>query len=265
MEKSTPLGLGLGSVLIFGTILLGDGWQTFVSPGSAAIVFGGTLAALLVAFSLEEVKGAVGGLRSVFSFREPELEGLVAEFTDLARLVRRDGLLALDRRLGETEDDLVRFGLEMAVDGVEPDEAAGLMQTRIGEAVAGPSFRVKFWNTAGIYAPAFGMVGTLIGLIQMLQNLSDPSAIGPAMAVAMITTFYGALFANLVCLPLANKQGGQVEALLRRYDLTREGVLGIIRGESPSLLEKRLRQYLDDPDGAAAGEPAEAVPLKQAA
>ena len=263
MEKSTPIGLVLGSVLIGGTILMGDGWMTFIDIPSMVIVFGGTLAALLVAFTLEQVKGAVGGFKSIFSFKTPEMGGLVAEFGELARLVRRDGLLALDRQLNETEDELMRFGLEMAVDGVDPREVDELMQARIDESVGGSFFMVKFWNTAGTYAPAFGMVGTLIGLIQMLQNLSDPSAIGPAMAVAMITTFYGAVFANLVCLPLASKQKEQAEALLKRYEITREGVLGIVRGDSPALIEKRLRQYLGGDAEAVVDEGA--VELKQAA
>ena len=264
MEKSTPIGLVGGFVLIFGTILMGDGWQTFLDPGSMLIVLGGTLAALLVAFTLEQVKGVPGGLKTLFAFTPPPLGELVDEFTELARVVRRDGLLALDRRLNETEDPLLRFGLEMAVDGIDANEVDDLMQTRIDETLAGAFFMVKFWNTAGTYAPAFGMVGTLIGLIQMLQNLNDPSAIGPAMAVAMITTFYGALFANLVCLPLGSKQNEQAEALLKSYDLTREGVLGIVRGESPTLLEKRLRQHL----GSEADTPeadAPPAPLKQAA
>ena len=262
MEKSTPLGLILGSVLIFGTILMGDGWQTFIDPGSIIIVLGGTLAALLAAFSMQQVLGVPGSLKAMFGFQKPQFQGLVAEFGDLARLVRRDGLLALDRRLEETEDDLMRFGLEMAVDGVDPREVNELMEARIDESMTGPFFLVKFFNTAGTYAPAFGMVGTLIGLIQMLQNLNDPAAIGPAMAVAMITTFYGAVFANLVFLPLASKQQVQADALLKRYDITREGVLGIVRGENPGLIEKRLRQYLDDPEAEIESTVA---PLKQAA
>lgn len=262
MEKSTPSGLVLGFALIFGTILLGDGWQTFVDVGSLVIVLGGTVAALLVAFTMQQIKGVPGGLKALFAFKAPDFGALVGEMADLSRVVRREGLLALDRRLAETEDELMRFGLEMAVDGVEPAEIDDLMQTRIDETLAGPNFLVKFYNTAGTYAPAFGMVGTLIGLIQMLQNLSDPSSIGPAMAVAMITTFYGALLANLVFLPLGSKQKEQAEALAKRAEIIRAGVLGIVRGESPALLERRLRQYLGDGQAAA---PDNVVPLKAAA
>ena len=256
MEKSTPIGLVVACVLIFGTILMGDGWQTFIDVPSILIVVGGTVAALLAAFTLEQVKGVPGGLKALFGYAPPSLDGLVAEFVELARLVRRDGLLALDRQLGETEDGLTRFGLEMAVDGIGPEEVDDLMQIRIDRDVAGALFLAKFFNTAGTYAPAFGMVGTLIGLIQMLQNLSDPSAIGPAMAVAMITTFYGAFLANAVFLPLANKQKEQAEVLIKQSDVTREGVLGLVRGDSPSLMERRLRQYVGGEGGEAEEPPA---------
>lgn len=256
MEKSTPIGLVAATVLIFGTILMGDGWQSFIDVPSLLIVLGGTFAALLAAFTLSQVKTVPGALKALFGYQDPELDGLVNEFTELARLVRREGLLALDRRLNETEDELVRFGLEMAVDGVAPDEINELMETRTEQAMAQPLFLAKFFNTAGTYAPAFGMVGTLIGLIQMLQNLSDPSAIGPAMAVAMITTFYGAFFANAVFLPLANKQKEQAETLLKAADVTREGVLGLVRGDSPALMERRLRQFVGGEAEASEAEPA---------
>lgn len=262
MEKSTPIGLVAACVLVFGTILMGDGWQSFIDIPSLVIVLGGTIAALLAAFTMDQVKGAPAAFKGLFGFQPPELGGLVDEFVELARLVRRDGLLALDRRLGETEDDLTRFGLEMAVDGIDPEEVDELMQVRIDEEMAKATFLTKFLNTAGTYAPAFGMVGTLIGLIQMLQNLSDPSAIGPAMAVAMITTFYGAFFANAVFLPLANKQKEQAELLLKKADITREGVLGLVRGDSPALIEKRLRQFVG---GEAGGDDAPAPDMKLAA
>ena len=253
MEKSTPIGLVAACVLVFGTILMGDGWQSFIDIPSLIIVLGGTIAALLVAFTMDQVKGAPAAFKSLFGYQTPELESQIGDFVELARLVRRDGLLALDKKLGETEDPLTRFGLEMAVDGTDPSEVDELMQIRIGEASASAMFLNTFLNTAGTYAPAFGMVGTLIGLIQMLQNLSDPSAIGPAMAVAMITTFYGAFFANAVFLPLASKQKEQTDMLLKKADITREGVLGLIRGDSPAIIEKRLRQYVGGEGGEGDG------------
>lgn len=261
MEKSTPIGIVLASVLVFGTILMGDGWQSFIDIPSMVIVLGGTFAALLAAFTMDQIKGIMGAFKGMLGFSEPDFDGLVAEFVELARMVRRDGLLALDKRLNETEDPLTKFGLELAVDGTAASEIQELMETRTDEEMGRAMLLTKFLNAAGTYAPAFGMVGTLIGLIQMLQNLSDPSAIGPAMAVAMITTFYGAFFANAVFLPLANKQKEQNEILLKAADVTREGVLGLVRGDSPGALERRLRQFA----GTEGGEGGDAPAMKLAA
>lgn len=262
MEKSTPIGLVAGFVLIFGTILMGDGWATFIDPVSLLIVLGGTLAALLVGFSLEEVKAILPGIKACFGHQSPSLSGYLSEFSELSRMARREGLLALDRRMATLEDEFMKFGLEMAVDGIEEAEIDDLMRERIASEARQRALSSKFFNTAGTYAPAFGMVGTLIGLIQMLQNLSDPAAIGPAMAVAMITTFYGAFFANLICLPLANKIKGQTAELLKARDMVRVGVLSIVRGESPSMVEKRLQLFVGGDAAPAEDAP---PPLAKAA
>lgn len=251
MQKSTPMGLIAGFGLIFGTILMGDGWTTFIDPASLTIVVGGMMAALFVAFSADEMKTVPGLLQAFLRFQPPVLSERVTELAELARVARREGLLALDRRLGAIDDDLLRFGLEMAVDGVEPDEIDELMRAQIAEGAQRRKLLARVMDTGGTYAPAFGMIGTLIGLIQMLQNLNDPSAIGPAMAVAMITTFYGALLANLVCLPIATKAKEQSREIVKAEELTRAGVLGIVRGESPAMLEKRLNLFVEDAPAAA--------------
>ncbi|MEM1042265.1 MAG: MotA/TolQ/ExbB proton channel family protein [Bacteroidota bacterium] len=260
MEKSTPIGLGVGFVLIFGTILMGDGWTTFLDPGSLLIVLGGMTAALFVAFSMQEMMGVLPALKAFLAFQEPDLRAHVDELADLARLARREGLLALDRRLGETENELLRLGLEMMVDGVEPQEIEELMRAQLEEGLRTPHLFSRVCDTAGLYAPAFGMIGTLIGLIQMLQNLNDPSAIGPAMAVAMITTFYGAFVANLIFLPLANKSKKQRAVMAQEGHLLLTGVLGLARGDSPNFLEKRLRAFVGgEEDPAAADDSAPAL------
>lgn len=246
MEKSTPIGLIAGLGLVFGAIFLGDGAMTFFDPRSLLIVVGGTVAALLVAFTMTEMKAAIPATKGAFGFQAPDCGALYREFSELARLVRRDGLLALDRRLGEVEDPLMRFGLELAVDGVEADEVEALVKARVQGELRERQLPVRFFSQAGLYAPAFGMVGTLIGLIQMLQNLTDPEAIGPAMAVAMITTFYGALLANLIFLPLAAKIRIQNADVARARQMVATGVLALVRGEAPMMVEKRLQSFLGD-------------------
>ena len=262
MEKSTPIGLGLGFALIFAAIFLGGDWLTFVDLPSVLIVVGGTIAALLVAYSIDELKVVVPGLQRLLKFNPPDLNQYVELFADLSRTARREGLLALDRRLGELDDEFIRFGLEMAVDGIEEQEIAEMLQVRIMEEFRPMQLFAKIMNSAGTFAPSFGMIGTLIGLVQMMQNLTDPTQIGAGMAVAMLTTLYGAVLANLVFLPLANKIKVQLALLQKAREMTRVGILSIVRGDSPSMIERRLQMLAGNPE---AGTNEEAPQLAKAA
>ena len=244
MEKSTPIGLIAGLGMIYGTIFMGSGWLTFFDIASVVLVLGGTVAALLVGFSMDEMKHVMPGIKAFFGFQTPELTRYVQKFSELSRVARRDGLLALDRGINELEDDFMAFGLQMAVDGIEEDAIENLMKQKLQEDLQPRQFMAKFLTTAGTYCPAFGMLGTLIGLIQMLQNLTDPSQIGAGMAVALVTTFYGALLANLVFLPMADKVKGQIETELKAKQMVQAGVLAIVQGDGPSMVEKRLQLYL---------------------
>ena len=243
---------------------MGDGWITFFDPPSLLIVLGGTFSALMVTFSMDEFKTAITGVKRFFKYVEPELHGYVNEFAELSRTARREGLLALDRRLRDCEDAFMKFGLEMAVDGIEEDEIEQLMKGRIANEAQKLQLVNKFFTNAGMFCPAFGMVGTLIGLIQMMQNLTDPSAIGAGMATAMITTFYGALLSNLVFLPAAVKAKTQMGMDLRAREIVLTGVLSIVRGESPTMIEKRLKLFLgeeteEEPPAAAPAPMAKAA------
>lgn len=264
MEKSSPIGLVAGLVLIFGAIAMGDGWLTFLDPISAVLVFGGTAAALLISFTLAEMKRVPAATKAFFAFEVPDYGALAAQLSDFARTARRDGPLALDARLDEATDPLLRAALELAVDGVAPEQAEKMLRTRSAEATADMSLYMRLLNKAGMYAPAFGMVGTLIGLIQMLQNLNDPSAIGPAMAVAMVTTFHGALLANLIFLPMAGKVQGQLSAMAKANEMIRIGALGILTGEAPGALSQQLHLFVGGAaaPAAAAADPA---PLRRVA
>ncbi len=263
MEKSSVIGIAVGFVLVYGAIFMGDGWQTFFDLPSAILVIGGTAAALLVNFSFAELKNVPGHVKGFFTHQTPNLAGYIGQFYELSRVARREGLLALDRRIGDLEDDFMRFGLEMAVDGIDEAEINDLMMDRIKAEAGSRQLSQRFFISAGSYAPAFGMIGTLIGLIQMLQNLTDPSQIGSGMAVALITTFYGAFLANLICLPVASKLKTQSNELVQARTLVHMGVMAIVRGESPSMIQKRLALFVGgDADGE--GE-AEAPELKKAA
>lgn len=261
MKQTLAIGLVLGLVLIYFPILTGDGVATFFDIPSILIVLGGTAAALLANYTLDEFKLLLSGFGMLFTFKEPDARGYVSEFTELSRMARREGLLALDRQMQEIDDELTRFGLEMAVDGTDAQEIDAFMEQRIDNQTADYRKVAQLLGSAGAYAPSFGMIGTLIGLIQMMQNLSDPAAIGAGMAVAMITTFYGALFANLFFLPMSARAAGQAAQLANVGNIIRVGVIGIVRGDSPSVVEKRLALYV----GGEAGGGGEEAELKKAA
>ena len=259
MEKSTLAGLGTGLALIYGAIFMGTGWITFFDPASLLLVVGGTAAGMMVNFTFDELKKVPDSFKSFFSFSVPELSSYVEIFGDLSRVARREGLLALDRRIEEIEDPFLKFGLEMAVDGIDENEINMMMEANMETEESELVFAAKFFNSAGTACPAFGMIGTLIGLIQMMGNLSDPSQIGAGMAVALVTTFYGALISNLMLLPFAAKRKLQVAAQMRVRDLVKTGVLSIVRGDSPSMIQKRLQLFLSPDEQEAAAEVAEAA------
>lgn len=246
MEKSSVIGIVVGLVLVYGAIFMGDGWETFFDLPSAVLVIGGTAAALLVNFTVSELRDVPSHVKQFFTHKLPPLRRIVDQFYDLSRVARREGLLALDRRIGELEDEFMRFGLEMAVDGIDESEINDLMVDRIKVEASSRQLSQRFFTSAGSYAPAFGMIGTLIGLIQMLQNLTDPAQIGSGMAVALITTFYGALLANLICLPIASKIKAQTNDVVRARTLVHMGVMAIVRGDSPSMIQKRLMLYVGE-------------------
>ncbi|WP_412061180.1 motility protein A [Rubrivirga sp. IMCC45206] len=260
MEKSTPIGLVAGLVLVFGSVAMGDGASTFFDPKSLLIVVGGTFAGLLVTFTMDEMKLCLGSAKGLFGFAMPDYDALAEQLADFARTARRDGPLALDARLAEVDDPILTSALEMAIDGIPADRAEATLKTLASEAARPGAMFTSFLNKAGMYAPAFGMVGTLIGLIQMLQNLNDPSAIGPAMAVAMITTFWGALLANLVFLPMAGKARTQMLARAKAHEMIRIGAIGLLTGEAPAAIAQQLAPYTGG-DGQA-DDPA---PLRRAA
>jgi len=259
MEKSTFAGIGTGILLIYGSIFMGSGWMTFFDPASLLLVLGGTVAGMMVQFTFDELKTVPKCVKGFFSFVKPSTKDYIETFGELSKIARREGLLALDRQLEEMDDVFLKFGLEMAVDGIDENEIRDLLNQNAATELKAHKFAAKFFNAAGAACPAFGMIGTLIGLIQMMGNLSDPSQIGAGMAVALVTTFYGALISNLILLPFAAKKDEQVKVLQYAREMVKTGVLGIVRGDSPSMIQKRLQLFLtqeelNSPDSVEAAE-----------
>ena len=214
----------------------------FVNIPSALVVIGGTIGATLMRNPLATVLGTFGVVMKGFMSKVPEPIPLITQIVQLCKQARKNGMLALESV--EIEYAFLGKGVGLGVDGLEPDQIRSILETDIRSTVGRHRRGQEILEGMGAAAPAFGMIGTLIGLVQMLASMEDPSTIGPAMAVALLTTLYGALLANVICLPLADKLKvrSQEEALSMMVCL--EGVLGMVSGENPNQISQKLKSFL---------------------
>ena len=208
------------------------------------IVIGGSFAALLINFPLGRVFGVISVIKNCFFVRLPETDSVIERFMSFARTARRDGLLALENQMEEIDDKFLKRGLEMVVGGNSRDELCVVLETEISWIEQRHEHGKKIVEALAAAAPAFGMIGTLIGLVQMLRTLDDPSQIGVGMATALLTTLYGAVIANLFCLPLA----GKLETRSRDEILVRElmvaGLLSLVDGLAPRVVQERMTAFV---------------------
>lgn len=244
MDLSTVVGLVLIYCLIFASILLGGNVGAFIDYPSILITVMGTFACALINFPIPSVLGITGVLKNAFFNTAISPLDTVSTLVSFAERARREGILSLEGSMDEIEDDFIRSGLRLAVDGVEPELIKDILQTELAFIEDRHRSGQAILLYMGTVAPAMGMIGTLIGLVAMLQNLSDPNAIGPAMAVALLTTFYGALMANIMFIPLAGKLKvrSQEEILIKEVAI--EGVMSIQSGDNPRILEQKLLAFL---------------------
>ena len=244
MDLATLIGLLMSFGLVGAAIVMGGNPLIFVDVPSILIVFGGTIGITLINYPLANVIGVIGVVKNTFFHALDEPSKIIEQFIEYANKARREGILALEPVLKELSDDFLRKGLQMAVDGMEPQAIQEIMEIDIAYLQERHDLGAEIMSTMGGFAPAMGMIGTVIGLVQMLQSMDDPSSIGPSMAVALITTFYGAILANLLFNPMAGKlkTRSKEEVLLREMML--EGILSISRGENPRIVEEKLNSFL---------------------
>ena len=242
MDVATLLGILFGSGLVMGAILMGGQAILFVNVAGLLIVVGGCFSALFVKFPMKTVLLTFKVTAKAFLEKTQDLEALIDEIAEVATINRRDGTLALENY--QTDQPFLGQAISYLVANVEPEfiEASLMNDTKILKERHDTGQDI--FKSLGASAPAFGMIGTLIGLIQMMASMSDPSQIGPSMAVALLTTFYGALLANLVFLPFADKLAirSRHEVLVRQ--LIVDGIIAIIKGQAPSVLKECLQTYL---------------------
>jgi len=244
MDITTIVGLVFGPAAIIITILLGSGLGLFINMPSIFIVFGGCFAAVLVAYPLPDFLKITKAIMRTFMFKLEDPQTLVNKLVDISNKARKGGLLSIEADINSIDDPYLASALQMTVDGVKTSDIAQVMQKKMAMVEQENKIGIGILSSLGAYGPAFGMIGTLIGLIQMLANLDDPSAIGPKMAVAMITTFYGAILANLICIPMSDKLKLRCEQEITNMNLLYEGVISIREGEHPRLMEEKLKVYL---------------------
>ena len=245
MDLSTLIGTLLGFGLVLFSMATGEGGLViFIHVPSMMIVLGGTVAVTMMNFRLDEVKGVVKVMMKSLLFKIASPTEEIERIITYANLARKEGLLALEARMEEIDDKFFSKGLQLVIDGFAAETVRDILELDLEQARQRHSAGKKIVDTMGSMAPAFGMIGTLVGLVQMLQNLSDPSAIGGGMATALLTTLYGAMSANMLFIPVAGKLDvrGKEEALLR--ELMIEGIVAIQSGEKPQLIKEKLKGFL---------------------
>lgn len=244
MDFATFFGLGAGLIMIAVAVVFGGGPAYFLHWPSLLIMLGGTLSAMMIHFPAKQIRNAFAVARNCFVSTLPETTVLIERFRQLALTARRGGLRSLEKSAEEESDPFMRLGLELTSSSCDPKE---LVATFARERKALDQRHLsgrRMFEVLGTAAPAWGMVGTLIGLVQMLRHLEDPRQIGSGLAIALLTTLYGALFSNLLCIPLAGKletRHAEEEAV---RDVMAEGFMSLLEEHSPTVIEGRLRSWV---------------------
>ncbi len=244
MDLATILGIVSAFGLVVIAILMGGGIGLFINIPSLMIVVGGTLGATMINYPLKDVLRAVSIVKNAFFAQNSAPEEIVKQFVDFGGKARREGILALEADVKNIDDEFLGKGLQLSVDGLEPQAIENIMDTEVDYLRGRHFLGAEIFSTMGTFAPALGMIGTLIGLVQMLQSMDDPSSIGPAMAVALLTTFYGSVMANLVYMPIAGKLRTRSKEETLVKEMIIQGVISLTKGENPRILEQKMLAFM---------------------
>lgn len=255
MDLGTILGLvvAIGSLLA-GNTLEGGSVGSLISPSAALIVFGGTVGAAMISLSLRQTLRVPIVMRHALFTRRSDPAQAIKLLTDLARVARREGVLALEGEIANIDDKLIRRGIQLVVDGTDPEVTQDVLETEIESASERHTAAGKFFTVAGGLAPTLGVIGTVMGLVHMLSNLSDPGSMGPAIATAFLATLYGVSSANLFFLPIGNKLKLRSEEEQFVSSMIVTGIRGLQAGDSPLILGERLKAFVAPSERATNAE-----------
>ena len=244
MDIATVLGILSATGLVLGAIFMGSGLNVFINIHSLCIVVGGTIGVTLVAYPLKDFLSVIKVVQKAIFTRNISATELISKFTSFANKTRKEGILALESEIKEVKDEFLKKGVQLSIDGLEPQQIQNILDTEIEFVRDRHKLGADIFTSMGTFAPAMGMIGTLIGLVQMLQSMDDPSTIGPAMAVALLTTFYGSLMANICCMPIAGKLNTRSKEEMLTKEMTIQGIISLSNGDNPRILEQKLLAFL---------------------
>lgn len=254
MDIASIIGiLGAFALMIFGIVngKTFDAIKSFMDLPSVLITFGGSFGAILASNTLQDFLKGLKSFTLIFKTKKSSEIETIKTIIELSNLARREGLLALEESANMLDDEFMKKGVMLIVDGTDPELVRSILEADLINVDARHQENIQFWKDVGAMGPAWGMIGTLIGLINMLKELSDASSIGPNMAVALVTTFYGSVLANWICSPVATKLTKQNNLEIKIKEVMIEGILSIQAGENPRVIEEKLKAFLNPKDRLA--------------
>jgi chemotaxis protein MotA len=266
MKASSGVGLAIGCIgIALGATLEGSNVMAVLNPSAILIVFGGTFGAVMAGTSFEAVKNIPKLYKKILSAEPPDLNGRVSELVGFAEKARRDGLLALDEQLSEVDDAYTRKGLQLVVDGTDPELVADVLDAENDAMRKRHQASVQPFDKAGGYAPTMGIIGTVFGLVHVLSNLDAPETLGPSISAAFIATLLGVASANVVYLPVAARLKQLSVEELHFRAMTLEGILAIQAGDNPRVVQEKLMAYVPPAQRPAEGDDAPTGEAQKAA
>ena len=247
MDIASVIGLvACFALMIFGMVF-GKDFSTvlgFVDVPSILVTFGGSFMCIFASYTIPDFVAGLKSMGLIFKTSSMNVPGIIQKIIELSNVARKEGLLSLEEAASDIEDDFLKKGILLIVDGTDPELVRAIMETELVSVESRHKDKIGFWENIAAMGPAWGMIGTLIGLINMLAKLDDPSSIGPSMAVALVTTLYGSLIANWLCTPIAAKLQVNNDEEMRIKEITVEGLLSIQAGENPRVIEEKLKSFL---------------------
>ena len=245
MDLTTILGLVVGiSAMVISVILEGGHLSSLFSLPALIIIGGGTFGATAIGFTLEELKTVPTLLRISMRDEKHDITQLISTLVTFAEKARREGLLALEEDLSAIEDKFLKKGMQLVIDGTDAELVRSIMETELAFIQERHHKGASIFEAAGGYAPTMGIIGTVMGLVHVLGNLSDTESLGPAISTAFLATLYGILFANILFLPIAGKLKNRSAHQVLVYEVTLEGILSVQAGDNPRIVEEKLEAFL---------------------